>query len=224
MSDIYISDLQHSVDAAEEYFLAHYGVKGMKWGVRRYQNKDGSLTDAGKKRLADQATGDYEERRKFRMGKKIAKLYGVDELRAAKQKVFDAGKLSEEYSNSYELQEKYGLKAIKALRKEGKLDNDLDENDYRSFVDDDDDSVIRLGFQLFLKDRNVDHKQYCYNLDQAEREYHDACKKVVDDLLGDYGNRTTYDGRVTANDSIVQGLKYRLQEEQTRRNKWNYYF
>ena len=30
--------------------LTHWGVKGMKWGVRRYQNKDGSLTDAGKRR------------------------------------------------------------------------------------------------------------------------------------------------------------------------------
>lgn len=30
--------------------LAHWGIKGMKWGVRRYQNKDGSLTPAGKKR------------------------------------------------------------------------------------------------------------------------------------------------------------------------------
>lgn len=29
-------------------FLCHYGVKGMKWGVRRYQNKDGSLTPEGK--------------------------------------------------------------------------------------------------------------------------------------------------------------------------------
>ena len=28
--------------------LQHYGVLGMKWGVRRYQNKDGSLTAAGK--------------------------------------------------------------------------------------------------------------------------------------------------------------------------------
>ena len=31
--------------------LYHYGVKGMTWGVRRYQNKDGSLTTAGKKRM-----------------------------------------------------------------------------------------------------------------------------------------------------------------------------
>lgn len=30
--------------------LYHYGVPGMRWGVRRYQNKDGSLTSAGKKR------------------------------------------------------------------------------------------------------------------------------------------------------------------------------
>lgn len=32
--------------------LYHHGVVGMKWGVRRYQNKDGSLTPAGKKRQA----------------------------------------------------------------------------------------------------------------------------------------------------------------------------
>ena len=31
--------------------LYHHGIKGMKWGVRRYQNVDGSLTAAGRKRM-----------------------------------------------------------------------------------------------------------------------------------------------------------------------------
>lgn len=34
-----------------EEVLAHHGVKGMHWGIRRYQNPDGSLTAAGRKRL-----------------------------------------------------------------------------------------------------------------------------------------------------------------------------
>lgn len=33
--------------------LYHHGIKGMKWGVRRYQKSDGSLTSAGKKRYSD---------------------------------------------------------------------------------------------------------------------------------------------------------------------------
>jgi hypothetical protein len=31
-------------------YLVHHGIKGQKWGIRRYQNKDGTLTDKGKAR------------------------------------------------------------------------------------------------------------------------------------------------------------------------------
>lgn len=34
--------------------LKHYGIKGMKWGVRRFQNKDGSLTADGRKRYGSE--------------------------------------------------------------------------------------------------------------------------------------------------------------------------
>ena len=39
------------------YELTHHGVKGMKWGRRRYQNADGSLTAAGKKRYDRDISG-----------------------------------------------------------------------------------------------------------------------------------------------------------------------
>lgn len=38
-------------------YLAHHGIKGQKWGVRRYQNPDGSLTSAGKKRYGTLSKG-----------------------------------------------------------------------------------------------------------------------------------------------------------------------
>lgn len=36
----------------EDCYLEHHGIKGMRWGIRRFQNKDGSLTPAGRKRRA----------------------------------------------------------------------------------------------------------------------------------------------------------------------------
>ena len=59
-----------------ELELAHWGVKGMRWGVRRYQNTDGSLTPAGKKRYADDPD---------RQGVDSAKLKVKSAKRAAKK-------------------------------------------------------------------------------------------------------------------------------------------
>ena len=48
--------------------LYHHGIVGQKWGVRRYQNEDGTLTAAGKKRYAD----NYNDSQR----KRDEKLYG----------------------------------------------------------------------------------------------------------------------------------------------------
>ena len=59
--------------------LYHHGIKGMKWGVRRYQNPDGSLTAAGRLRY-----GAGQVREGVRRAASSAKSYGSDAYKKAK--------------------------------------------------------------------------------------------------------------------------------------------
>ena len=71
--------------------LKHWGIKGMKWGIRRYQNKDGSLTRAGKKRQADNLE-------KARQAKK-AKQDEIREREEKRSKLLKSTDASELYKN-----------------------------------------------------------------------------------------------------------------------------
>ena len=51
-TDEYKRGKKVTIPLVHSFELYHHGVKGMRWGIRRYQNKDGSLTAAGKKRRA----------------------------------------------------------------------------------------------------------------------------------------------------------------------------
>lgn len=48
-----------------ELYLEHHGIKGQKWGIRRFQNKDGSLTVAGARRKAKKDAKEYARAKMF---------------------------------------------------------------------------------------------------------------------------------------------------------------
>lgn len=82
--------------------IYHFGIKGMKWGQRRYQNRDGSLTAAGKER--------YSEDYKKAHSRKSVKEMSDAELRAVNNRL----QMEQQYANFTSKTSK-GKKIYKAL-------------------------------------------------------------------------------------------------------------
>ena len=75
--------------------LFHYGVKGMKWGIRRYQNSDGTLTPEGRRKAKYEYNKDNETA--FELGK-AATITGY----AAAKSIKRTAKLEDRLSKKYE--------------------------------------------------------------------------------------------------------------------------
>ena len=103
--------------------LYHWGVKGMKWGVRRYQNEDGSLTSAGRSRYSTVA----DAKEAYRKAKKetadkystaVGGIYG-GRLTATRNQRKDYSRDVQAYNNSLAKRTgaKYDYKIAKAQQK-----------------------------------------------------------------------------------------------------------
>lgn len=80
----------------EENVLAHYGIRGMHWGVRRYQNADGSLTSAGKQRYSEAKSITSQKKRSkmtdAELAERIKRLEKETKLKDLEKRNADDGK------------------------------------------------------------------------------------------------------------------------------------
>ena len=106
--------------------LMHFGTPGMKWGVRRYQNKDGTLTALGKAHLATLRASNPKKAKKFEVAvlKSAEKIKSSNAKKRAKnlkkaQKALKLKKLQE----SDEYKKKQAKKEAKAAERKQKIKN-----------------------------------------------------------------------------------------------------
>ena len=104
--------------------LVHYGILGMKWGVRRFQNKDGTLTPAGKKRY-DRLAGRVKEQQAKRAEIRSTKGVGSKAYSKASKKLnltrarLDLQKAKNEGDATGKILAKNRIKDAKLVKKYG---------------------------------------------------------------------------------------------------------
>ena len=164
--------------------LAHHGILGQKWGIRRFQNEDGSLTEAGKRRVARQES--------YRRGRDISNDYytaydkKMEQLRNRSTVYQHHKKANNQLENLY----------------------DLDENG-KSKSDSSQISDFRKLQQTYAQQSHWNHDQEMKLMDSEFREKAEkyAKKEVIakygDDYVKDLKHYEAVNAGITAAASIV---------------------
>lgn len=186
----------------ESNYLQHHGIKGQKWGVRRFQNEDGTYTAEGKERYGRGITGLFFNRNKDNV-----------KLDVIKNEAYESVKSNKELINQLPSKEKKLINDLNSISKEyadffktAKLSSkDKEEiweklhSDFGNGVDDDEffnEIVIehlQNDIELWQKKapKELDSKRR--TIDKEARDIKSIIEKITQPIIDKYGNKRIED-------------------------------
>lgn len=110
-------------------YIEHFGIKGQKWGVRRFQNEDRTLTPAGKERYRN---SDSDERKQSKEEKRADKQQQKEEAKLLKQARKEAREAAKPESSKWKSKEAKQLSDEELNRRNNRLQR---EQQYRNMTE-----------------------------------------------------------------------------------------
>lgn len=229
-----------------QYYLEHHGILGQRWGVRRFQNKDGSYTTEGKKRHAAEDYGPTTSsnkkserlQSKINRNKTMASM-NTAAMKSSKNKIAKAiYKTNADYYNNKasklengktpkEYVSKQTKKAEKSLERYNKFDAKAriryEKKTGQKYVEDDEDRQIRAAKEARVKiNKMMDKKVSDFRAQQstgkkvAERILYGKKGSEAYDTLRAIGEKSAYNAYAT---EVFKGINGAARSANKIRNK-----
>lgn len=167
----------------ESNYLMHHGILGQKWGIRRYQNADGTLTEAGRERYGKEIKEKLDKGDTQGAANVLHNIKGVKKFREnneASIKLRDARLARERYGQ--EINNEANKRAREAVG--GKSFGELLQTNPELV------HVYMAAGKEYATSKEVTDKlsKLMTNLDKAEREYEKAGRDYINKLFGEAAN------------------------------------